>query len=147
MTAHQCFKEVTRFLQKLYCRSATMDMLPTDGNLQPYGNSFGKLNKCSETPTQSMPILLQYWFIANTVLIHHFQWKSIHNSNIFINLCGTEHRIIQHITYSISWLLMPWRLVSPGHQQPWYWICRKKRSLSSQGRSWTTCTMISMLKI
>ena len=25
------------------------------------------------------------------------------------------------ITRSISWLLMPWRLASPGHQQPWYW--------------------------
>ena len=22
---------------------------------------------------------------------------------------------------SISWLLMPWLLTSPGHQQPWYW--------------------------
>ena len=24
---------------------------------------------------------------------------------------------------SISWLLMPWLLASPGHQQPWYWLC------------------------
>ena len=23
---------------------------------------------------------------------------------------------------SISWLLMPWLLTSPGHQQPWYWL-------------------------
>ena len=29
-----------------------------------------------------------------------------------------------------SWLLMPWLLVSPGHQQPWYWLCRIGRSLS-----------------
>ena len=31
------------------------------------------------------------------------------------------------LTRSISWLLMPWLLTSPGHQQPWYWqysICR-----------------------
>ena len=27
-------------------------------------------------------------------------------------------------TRSISWLLMPWLLTSPGHQQPWYWLCR-----------------------
>ena len=27
-------------------------------------------------------------------------------------------------TWSISWLLMPWLLTSPGHQQPWYWLCR-----------------------
>ena len=24
--------------------------------------------------------------------------------------------------YSIPWLLISWRLVSPGHQQPWYWL-------------------------
>ena len=23
---------------------------------------------------------------------------------------------------SISWLLMPWLLAAPGHQQPWYWL-------------------------
>ena len=25
-------------------------------------------------------------------------------------------------TRSISWLLMPWLLTLPGHQQPWYWL-------------------------
>ena len=28
------------------------------------------------------------------------------------------------LAWSISWLLMPWLLTSPGHQQPWYWLCR-----------------------
>ena len=28
------------------------------------------------------------------------------------------------LTRSISWLLMPWLLTSPGHQQPWYWLWR-----------------------
>ena len=28
------------------------------------------------------------------------------------------------LTRSISWFLMPWLLTSPGHQQPWYWLCR-----------------------
>ena len=28
------------------------------------------------------------------------------------------------LTRSISWLLMPWLLTSPGHQQPWYWLCK-----------------------
>ena len=32
---------------------------------------------------------------------------------------------------SIPWLLMPWLLPSPGHQQPWYWLCRINGSLSS----------------
>ena len=31
---------------------------------------------------------------------------------------------------SIPWLLMPWLLASPGHQQPWYWLYRIVRSLS-----------------
>ena len=34
------------------------------------------------------------------------------------------------LTRSISWLLMPWLLTSPGHQQPWYWLCRLGRFLS-----------------
>ena len=34
------------------------------------------------------------------------------------------------LTRSISWLLMPWLLVSPGHQQLWYWLCKIGRSLS-----------------
>ena len=34
------------------------------------------------------------------------------------------------LTRSISWLLMPWLLTSPGHQQPWYWLCRIGRLLS-----------------
>ena len=25
-------------------------------------------------------------------------------------------------TKSMPWLLMPWLLASPGHQQPWYWF-------------------------
>ena len=32
------------------------------------------------------------------------------------------------LTRSISWLLMPWLLTSPGHQQPWYWLWRICRS-------------------
>ena len=34
------------------------------------------------------------------------------------------------LTRSISWLLVPRLLASPGHQQPWYWLCRIGRSLS-----------------
>ena len=34
------------------------------------------------------------------------------------------------LTRSISWLLMPWLLTSPEHQQPWYWLCRICRLLS-----------------
>ena len=34
------------------------------------------------------------------------------------------------LTRSISWLMIPWLLTSPGHQQPWYWLCRICRSWS-----------------
>ena len=34
------------------------------------------------------------------------------------------------LTRSISWLPMPWLLTSPGHQQPWYWLCSICRSWS-----------------
>ena len=29
---------------------------------------------------------------------------------------------------SILWLLMPWLLLLPGHQQPWYWLCEIGKS-------------------
>ena len=31
----------------------------------------------------------------------------------------------------MSWLLMPWLLMSPGHQQPWHWIHKMEILLSS----------------
>ena len=33
-------------------------------------------------------------------------------------------------TRSISWLLMPWLLAPPGHQPPWYWLCKIGKSWS-----------------
>ena len=47
------------------------------------------------------------------------------------------------LTRSISWLLMPWLLASPGHQQPWYWLCKLGKSLSYTRKDfnylWHTC--------
>ena len=34
-------------------------------------------------------------------------------------LGGAENRIIER-TRSVPWMMMPWLLVLPGHQQPWY---------------------------
>ena len=47
------------------------------------------------------------------------------------------------LTRSISWLLMPWLLTSPGHQQPWYWLYTICRSFSYLRTIWSTC-VISM---
>ena len=38
------------------------------------------------------------------------------------------------IIRSIPWLLIPWLLVLPGHQQPWCWICGIDWSLPSMGK-------------
>ena len=34
----------------------------------------------------------------------------------------------------VPWLLMPWPLMSPSHQQPWYWLWAVGSSLSSMRR-------------
>ena len=44
-----------------------------------------------------------------------------------LNVRGQSHL---GLTRSISWLLMPWLLTSPGHQQPWHWLHRICRCLS-----------------
>ena len=49
------------------------------------------------------------------------------NMLITLNVRGPSYL---GLTRSISWLLMPWLLTSPGHQQPWYWLYRICRSLS-----------------
>ena len=39
---------------------------------------------------------------------------------------------------------MPWLLASPGHQQPWYWLCRIGRSLSYSRRNFNYLCVISV---
>ena len=39
---------------------------------------------------------------------------------------------------------MPWLLTSPGHQQPWYWLCRIGRSLSYSRRNFKYMCLISV---
>ena len=51
----------------------------------------------------------------------------IMQANLTLNVRGPSYL---GLTRSISWLLMPWLLTSPGHQQPWYWLCRIGRFLS-----------------
>ena len=47
--------------------------------------------------------------------------------NLTLNVRGPSYL---GLTRSISWLLMPWLLTSPGHQQPWNWLCKRCRSWS-----------------
>ena len=39
---------------------------------------------------------------------------------------------------------MPWLLASPGHQQPWYWLCRIGMSLSYSRRTFNYLCLISV---
>ena len=50
--------------------------------------------------------------------IHHVV---CHNSHVTPLLVKLEYG---RITMSIPWMLMPWLLASPGHQQPRYWLYR-----------------------
>ena len=104
------------------------------------------------------------------VYIYIIRWKyilwilwmiyGIHSINVMIvtpiPCCGASHFNILlfplltlnvrrpsylGLTRSISWLLMPWLLMSPGHQQPWYWLCRICRSWSSLRKDLSTCVL------
>ena len=47
-----------------------------------------------------------------------WHWNMIHF--LTLNVRGPSYL---SLTRPISWLLMPWLLTSPKHQQPWYWLC------------------------
>ena len=55
------------------------------------------------------------------------------------HICRFDMKIILcflGLSWSMSWLLMPWRLASTGHQHPWYWPCRIGRSWSYMRPEW-----------
>ena len=59
------------------------------------------------------------------------------------------------LTRSISRLLMPWLLTSPGHQQPWYWPCRSwsylrmdfKYMCNINVKKWHNCKYLFMFPL
>ena len=62
------------------------------------------------------------FFQAWLSMIFGYKW-----SLLTLNVQGPSYL---GLTRSISWLLMPWLITSPGHQLPWYWLCRIGRFLS-----------------
>ena len=50
------------------------------------------------------------------------------------------------LTWSISWLLMPWLLTSPEHRQPWYWLCKIGRFLSYLRKDFNYLRLINVEK-
>ena len=62
--------------------------------------------------------------ISMVFFLFFYTWNCFHCYVIYIDrqqLCWTR---------SISRFLMPWLLASPGHQHPWYWLCRIGKCLS-----------------
>ena len=59
-----------------------------------------------------------------------------------LNVQGPSHL---GLTRSISsWLLMPWLLASPGHQQPWYWLRKMSKSCSHTRKDFNYLWYVSM---
>ena len=59
-------------------------------------------------------MLLDFWWHSDCL------WQHLAHSLLTLNMRGPSYL---DLTRSITWLLMPWLLTSPGHQQPWYWLC------------------------
>ena len=62
--------------------------------------------------------------------IYHRNVSVVHRNNFWnltLNVRGPSYLGLNR---SISWLLMPWLLASPGHQQSWYWLCKIRKSWS-----------------
>ena len=59
------------------------------------------------------------------ISLHWLRDSSLMLHVLTLNMRGPSYL---GLTRSISWLLMPWLITSPGHQQPWYWLSRICRS-------------------
>ena len=80
-------------------------------SLPPYID--GLMQDCSNSIADALELLhtsLSHWCVSSLINVRRPSYLGF--------------------TRSISWLLMPWLLSSPEHQQPWYWLCRIGRSLS-----------------
>ena len=57
---------------------------------------------------------LDFWWHSDCL------WQHLPHSLLTLNVRGPSYL---GLTRSVSWLLMPWLLTSPGQEQPWYWLC------------------------
>ena len=68
-------------------------------------------------------------------------------AKITVNRTPQQHSLEYHgITRSILWLLMPWLLVLPGHQQSQYWLCRIFRPMTSWRKDFNRLHDLSVKK-
>ena len=74
-------------------------------------------------------------FIAKGLVDNMLELVQLRNSVCFSGCKAAMNRPSDPgRTRSMLWLLMPWLLVSSGHQHPQYWLCRINTSLSSTRR-------------
>ena len=90
----------------------------TDGSGTWNWNTFGW--KSSPVPSRART---RCWWIGRSMCLVTIFARVV----LTLNVRGPSYL---GLTRSISWLLLPWLLMSPGHQQPWYWLCRICRSWS-----------------
>ena len=68
--------------------------------------------------------ILVFWTVA------HDYWHALWKWPPYVLSLDVRGPSYLGLTRSVSWLLMPWLLALPGHQQPWYWLCKIGKSFS-----------------
>ena len=66
----------------------------------------------------SLYFMHNHSFISSTIYPIHLPWN--HYAYWAMLTLNVRGRSYLGLTRSMSWLLMPWLLTSPWHQQPWY---------------------------
>ena len=70
-------------------------------------------------------------------MCQHHKEHPLHYCIIWIAIILLLKLEWSRIIRSIPWLLMPWRLMSPGHHQPWYWVLGLKGTIFSTRKDLT----------
>ena len=88
--------------------------------IQP--QSFSNYHSATRFPDNSSAVLLRSHLLSKIQEITQ-RHRNLEDDRfgLTLNVRGPSYL---GLTRSISWLLMPWLLTSPGHQQPCYWLCR-----------------------
>ena len=102
-----CYQATRHFLHQCWPRS----------QCEPFSG------ECQRISLMKSPHWFSWW--PGAVRQHAIIWynddSDLWQMVLTLNVWGPSYL---SLTRSISWLLMPWLLTSPGHQQPWYWLYR-----------------------
>ena len=130
----KCLRKTWKYIC-IFCRSMTLRwhwlLIPfhmvDNISFNPFANILGAVRLATQRP-RILPLVVLAFFPYFMLLVSYNDNIILGcYSNLTLNVWGPNYL---GLTRSISWLLMPWLLTSPGHQQPWYWLCRIGRFLS-----------------